>query len=108
MVDDNRINRQIITKVLKKLGMAADEADCGTDGLAQAVSNDYDLIFLDIAMPDISGILVCQSIRKLPGKRQPYVIAYTANCMQDDLELYLSSGMNDVLSKPFVQKQLKE
>ena len=112
LVDDNAINRQIGQKILEKLGHAVDLAKDGFQAVSMIKSNvreqqtPYDLIFMDIQMPEMDGYQATRSIRKL-GVQTP-VIALTANTAESDKQQALDSGMNGFLSKPFKVNELQQ
>ncbi len=99
VADDNLINQQLALKILSKLGYDAHTAGDGLEVLHLLETNTYDVILMDVQMPEMDGFEATRSIRKLPGL-QPIIIAMTANAMQGDKEECLSAGMNDYLSKP--------
>jgi CheY-like chemotaxis protein len=69
----------------------------------------YDLIFMDVQMPDMDGLQATRAIRgKYESARQPHIIAMTANAMQGDREMCLQAGMNDYVSKPIQVKELQK
>ena len=81
----------------------------GFEALEKLQSTAYDVILLDISMPDMSGFEVARTIRSAPELygRDQYIIAVTANAMSGDKEECLRAGMNDYMSKPFTMAQLK-
>lgn len=113
VVEDNQVNMQIISKVLKKIGSPATHCfssghaaiQAYTDRLAEGMQLPYDLIFMDISLPDITGLEAAKLIR-MQSTSQPYIVAFTANCMVEDVREYLSNGMDALLPKPFQQRDL--
>ncbi len=106
VVDDNALNRDVLVGLLGRLGVRSVTADSGRHALDQLVSGVFDLIFLDIQMPDLDGLSVAQSIRKDLGLGQLPVVAMTAHAMAGDREKSLAAGMNDHLTKPVDPKHL--
>ncbi|MCB1659081.1 MAG: response regulator [Pseudomonadales bacterium] len=102
VVDDSHINRRVALRLLEKLNVQADSAVSGVEALDKLSQHHYDVIFMDMQMPDMDGLETTQKIRQLQLKNQPYIIALTANAFDSDRERCLQAGMNDFLSKPFV------
>ncbi len=101
IADDNQINQQLAIKVLNKLGYSPDTAGNGQEVIDALKSNDYDMILMDVQMPEIDGLEATRIIRRQQqSKTQPIIIAMTANAMQGDEADCLDAGMNDYLSKP--------
>ncbi|KAA0875714.1 response regulator [Nitrincola tapanii] len=108
VVEDNRVNQQVALGLLRKLGHEADVANDGLEGLEKLKSQTYDLVLMDMQMPNMDGLEATRALRKLPGNiAQIPVIALTANAMAEDREACLAAGMNDFLAKP-VRKEALE
>jgi CheY-like chemotaxis protein len=105
VAEDNLINQQVILHILNKLGYMPDTAENGVQAVAATAANAYDLVLMDMQMPEMDGIEATQVIRKAQEK-QPVVIALTANTMQGDMEECINAGMNDYLSKPIKLEEL--
>lgn len=105
VAEDNLINQKLITILLGKLGYKATVAYNGREVLELMEKERFDTILMDVQMPDIDGLEATKLIR---GKEisQPYIIALTANAMQEDKEECLEAGMNDYLSKPVKPEML--
>ena len=102
LAEDNRLNRKFALALLRKAGHRVDAVATGTEAVAAARAQFYDLIVMDIHMPEMDGVQATRLIRALPGKiRQVPIIAVTANAMAGDRDAYLAAGMNDYVSKPF-------
>lgn len=101
VVDDNPVNRVLAKGLLGKLGIMPDLAENGREALARVQSETYDIIFMDVQMPEMDGIEATMAIRAQPLDIQPYIIALTANAFVSDRERCLQAGMDDFLSKPF-------
>ncbi len=101
LVDDNRINRKVATKILQNKGVVPDVVASGAEAVLQAKIKNYDVILMDIEMPEMDGITATGHIHDAldPGER-PYIVALTANAMASERDTYLQSGMDDYLSKP--------
>ena len=101
VVEDNKINQQVVLRLLKRAGYAADVVGNGRAAVAAAQRQLYDVLFMDIQMPEMDGLTATREIRRaLPADAQPRIIAMTANAMQGDRERCLEAGMDDYLSKP--------
>lgn len=110
VVDDNKINRNVATSMLKMYKIEVDEADCGKDAISLANENKYDMILLDHMMPEMDGIETARHIRTEcgPNGRTVVIVALTANAIQGAREMYLDNGFDEFLSKPFERIQLHE
>jgi CheY-like chemotaxis protein len=101
LVDDNKINQKVGRKILKRLGYSATVVSSGIDAIESCQSTNFDLILMDIEMPEMDGIAATTRIRELlPAERMPYIVALTANAMSAERDNYLQSGMDGYLSKP--------
>ena len=101
LVDDDSMNLFLGSTVLKKLNCSFDTAESGKQALRKLNRKKYDIILLDIHMPDISGIKIAEYIRSGKQDRHTKIIALTAAAMKDDIELYKSAGIDDIIFKPF-------
>ncbi len=100
VVDDNATNQKLAVMVLKRLGYRCDLANNGVEAVTAASNQSYDLILMDIEMPEMDGIEATGEIRKVLGDKAPYIIAMTANAMRGDRDRYLSLGLDDYVAKP--------
>ncbi len=108
LVDDHVVNQKVAVKVLQKLGYHADTAGNGVEALKALENKPYDLVFMDVQMPEMDGFEATRQIRhweKGNGKRIP-VIAMTAHALKGDREKCLQAGMDDYLTKPLQEKEL--
>lgn len=99
LAEDNVVNQEVALALLADVGLAVDVAANGREAVGKAVSNDYELILMDMQMPMMGGIDASREIRRLRG-RHPPIVALTANAFSEDREACLRAGMNDFLSKP--------
>ncbi|WP_174866480.1 aerobic respiration two-component sensor histidine kinase ArcB [Pectobacterium polaris] len=100
LVEDIELNVVVARSVLEKLGNSVDVAMTGQEALDMFDSDEFDLVLLDIQLPDMTGLDVARQLRSRYGKRSmPPLVALTANVLKDKRE-YLDAGMDDVLSKP--------
>ena len=108
LCDDNAINQKVALRLLQQMGYRAELAANGVEALAALDRQHYDLIFMDVMMPEMGGFEATRIIRErqkaesgFPNYTDPIIIvAMTANAMQGDREQCLSAGMNDYLAKP--------
>jgi PAS domain S-box-containing protein len=100
LVEDNEMNRFIAIQSLDGLNCAVDEAENGKIAVEMVQFKRYDLILMDILMPEMDGLEATKIIRNDLQLRIP-IIALTANAFKHDIETYLAAGMNDVITKPF-------
>ncbi|MEM6342645.1 MAG: two-component regulator propeller domain-containing protein [Bacteroidota bacterium] len=107
LAEDNLVNQKLALKMLEKIGYKADLAVNGKDAYEKVLDSHYDLVLMDVQMPEMDGLEVTQKIRKQASVvSQPIIIAVTANAMQGDKEMCLAAGMDDYITKPFKQKDL--
>jgi len=107
LAEDNPINQKVVVKILERMGYRADIASNGLEVIQALERQFYDLIFMDIQMPEMDGEQATRLIRKnFPENRQPQIVALTAHALEGDREKYLSSGMDDYISKPVRIEQL--
>jgi CheY-like chemotaxis protein len=107
LVEDNTTNQKLALLVLQRLGYRADIAANGLEALDTLRHQPYDVVLMDVQMPEMDGLEATRRIRKeLVAETQPRIIAMTANAMQGDRELCLAAGMDDYISKPIDVKEL--
>lgn len=99
VAEDNPINQKMILKVLEKLGYKAALAITGREVIHMLDDQYYDLILMDVQMPEMDGLEATRYIRE-HHKKQPVIIAMTANAMLEDREICLKAGMDNYISKP--------
>jgi signal transduction histidine kinase/HPt (histidine-containing phosphotransfer) domain-containing protein/BarA-like signal transduction histidine kinase len=101
LADDNPINQKVGLSVLRKLGYRADLASNGLEVLAALEQKAYDVLFLDVQMPEMDGLQAARQIcQKWPPDKRPRIIAMTGNALVGDREKCLEAGMDDYISKP--------
>jgi signal transduction histidine kinase/CheY-like chemotaxis protein/streptogramin lyase len=100
LAEDNPFNQAVATAILGKLGYQFDMAENGELALEKMQQKTYDIILMDVQMPEMDGLEATRIIRETYTAQPPVIIAMTANAMQEDKEECLRAGMNDYLSKP--------
>ena len=109
LAEDNAINQKVALRMLERLGYRADLAKNGLEVIEAVVQRPYDVILMDVQMPEMDGVKATVHIReKLISVKQPYIIAMTANALVGDREKYIGLGMNDYVSKPVHVNALTE
>jgi CheY-like chemotaxis protein len=106
IAEDNVINQKLLFSILIMLGYKPDSVSDGTEVLDAIIKKKYDLVLMDIQMPEMSGEETTSLLRKKMKKDAPKIIAVTAYAMAGDREKYLLAGMNGYLSKPFKIEEL--
>jgi len=109
LVEDNLVNQKLAARLLERLGYQADLAANGLEALDALRRQAYDVVLMDVLMPEMDGMEATRRIRReIAREQQPHIIAVTANAMKEDREKYLSAGMDDYLSKPIRVQELVE
>ena len=107
VAEDNLINQRLIERILNKLGYRIEIAQNGFEVLGKVSVQQYDVILMDVQMPEMDGLQATRNLRKQPI-RQPVIIAMTANAMADDRDACFDSGMNDYVAKPMRLEDITE
>jgi signal transduction histidine kinase/CheY-like chemotaxis protein/HPt (histidine-containing phosphotransfer) domain-containing protein len=109
LVDDNTTNQKLGLRLLSRLGYRADTVANGLEAVDAVERQAYDVVLMDVQMPEMDGLEATQRIRsQVVSVKQPYIIAMTANAMNEDRNQCLAAGMNDYLSKPVRVDELIE
>lgn len=118
LAEDNKINQKLAMRILENIGYKADVASDGREALDKLKANSYDLVLMDVQMPEMDGMTVTRKFRihkKCEATKQqgleplsPPIIAITASAMKGDREKCLNAGMNDYISKPIKAEELVE
>jgi two-component system, sensor histidine kinase and response regulator len=108
LAEDNPVNQQTATIMLQKLGHTVTIAGNGVEALEKATAGDYDLVFMDIQMPEMDGLTATGKIREKEQETSTHVpvVAMTAHAMKGDQERCLEAGMDDYISKPIRRKEV--
>ncbi|MCU7549642.1 response regulator [Chitinophagaceae bacterium LB-8] len=105
VAEDNPVNQMLIVTILKKLGYLPKVANSGSQALEMAVENPFDVILMDVQMPEMDGCEATRFIRKTASV-QPKIIAMTANVAKEEKEECINAGMDDFISKPINLEEL--
>jgi CheY-like chemotaxis protein len=107
LAEDNPVNQKLALRLLAQLGYRADVAGNGLEAVAALERQQYDLVLMDVQMPEMDGLEAARAIcQRWPRSARPRLIAVTANAMQGDRELCLEAGMDDYISKPIRVNEL--
>ena len=107
VVEDQRANQLVLTRILDRLGYRADVAENGTEALDRVAEGDYDLVFMDLQMPKLDGFEATRRIRA-EHPRTPRIIGLSAHASEDTRRACLDAGMDDYVSKPYTIERLVE
>ena len=106
VAEDNPSNQRVLVEMLKRLGYRADVVADGKEVIQALERQDYDLVLMDIKMPEMDGITATWVIRQLMPENGPKIVAITAFALEGDREKCLEAGMDDYISKPIQLKEL--
>jgi PAS domain S-box-containing protein len=106
VAEDNSVNQQLVTLMLRKIGYAADVVSNGLEVLEAVRRQPYDVILMDVQMPKMDGLEATRRIHGMFKDDRPYIVAATANALQEEREMCLAAGMDDYLSKPIRMEDL--
>lgn len=107
IVDDNKLNIKIAANIMKKYNFIIEEALSGEECLSMVQNNNYDLIFMDIMMPNMDGVETLNRLRKMPGFNTK-VVALTADALDGSREKFLQAGFDEYIAKPIDKVLLEE
>ena len=106
LVEDNKINQLVATELLKSQGFLVDVAENGKEAIQRVHEKNYDMVLMDIQMPEMDGLQATRFIRQEERFAELPILAMTANAMAGDRELCLEAGMNDHIAKPIQPSNL--
>jgi len=107
VVEDNEINREVAFELIRACGLEVTTAANGTEALHKAAGGRFDIIFMDVQMPDMDGMEATRRLKADPALRSIPVVALTAHAMIGDRQRCLDAGMDDYLSKPIIEQELQ-
>jgi two-component system, sensor histidine kinase and response regulator len=109
VAEDNPINQKVAKAALERLGYRPDYVASGREAVAAVERRPYDVVLMDVQMPDMDGLEATRVIREAhPPERQPRIVAFTANAMEEDRQACLEAGVDDYLAKPVTIPKLIE
>ncbi len=108
LADDNIVNQKVGAKILEKFGYKVDVASNGIEVLDALNHKTYDLIFMDVQMPEMDGLEATKDIHNKFGEKSPRIIAMTATGTKEDKDICINNGMDDYISKPIRVDELSE
>jgi len=106
VADDHPTNRRVAQLLLSRIGYTSTTANDGIEVLAALENTPCDVLFLDVQMPRFDGLATARCLRADPRQAHIWIVAMTANALDNDREACLQAGMNDYLSKPITTQAL--
>ena len=107
LAEDNPVNQKLALRLLERMGYRADVAENGLAAISAVEGSTYDVILMDVQMPELDGLeATCRIRRRWPGGT-PRIVAMTANAMDGDREGRAAAGMDDYISKPIAPEALQ-
>jgi CheY-like chemotaxis protein len=106
LAEDNLVNQKLATRLLEQMGYRTDLASNGLEALQSVARQTYDVILMDVQMPEMDGLEASRQLNARYAKDRPKIIAMTANAMQGDRDMCLAAGMDDYIAKPIRVERL--
>jgi CheY-like chemotaxis protein/anti-sigma regulatory factor (Ser/Thr protein kinase) len=107
VVEDNPVNAMMVRTMLERLGHLSEHAGSGREAVQALARQAYDLVFMDMLMPEMDGLEATRQIRSLAMEQQPYIVAFTANVMVEDRAACAVAGMDAFVGKPLRMTDLE-
>jgi len=108
LAEDNAMNQKVALRLLERLGYSADVASNGLEALAALERKPYDVVLMDVQMPELDGLDATRRIcERWPLESRPHIVAMTANALPEDREACFAAGMNDYVAKPIRVDELE-
>jgi signal transduction histidine kinase/DNA-binding response OmpR family regulator len=108
LAEDNAVNQKLALRLLSNMGYAADVASDGARAVEAVAGSDYDVVLMDVQMPELDGLEATRRIRSSWPAKKVHIVAMTANAMAGDRDACIAAGMNDYISKPIDPAVLAE
>jgi len=108
VAEDNSINRLVLKEMLSHMGHKVEEAQDGAIAVEKALSIEFDLVLMDISMPEVDGLEAARRIRKHTGGKTPRIVALTAHALPEDLRNFHQAGLEEVAIKPLSYAELAQ
>ncbi len=109
IAEDNLVNQKVAMRFLKRLGYDADAVTNGLEALTAVKKHRYDLVLMDLQMPEMDGLEASRQIRRrVPATHQPKIVALTANALHGDREVCIAAGMDDYITKPVKLHEIEQ
>ena len=108
VAEDHPVNQRVVLLLLAKLGQRADVVSDGVEAVAAVERRDYDVVLMDVRMPELDGLTATRRIRERRGEKRPRIVAVTANASQGDRDACLAAGMDDHIAKPLKESELAQ
>lgn len=107
VAEDNILNQKLIARIMEHFGYHIDIVEDGNGVIQKLAQQDYDLIFMDVQMPELDGIEATRELRQMGNVSQPYIVAMTAAAAPEDQEACFAAGMNDYVVKPISMTKIR-
>ena len=108
VVEDNKVNQMVLMRMLQRMGCHAELACDGASAIGSVEANSYDVVLMDLNMPEVDGLEATRRIRRMPAAQSGVpIVALTASATEEDRAACLAAGMNDYLSKPMEIQALR-